>query len=87
MATVTVGSIRRESAGSNTLIIASLTGVSDDYTWASGLPNAVAYWCNATDDPTQTREKIDVTATDGDFTFYVGADGSRTCDLTVLSKC
>jgi len=43
MAAVTASSIIRESVGSLTLHIATFASV-DSSTWASGLPNAMAWW-------------------------------------------
>lgn len=85
MAAVTVSTIKRESAGSNTLIRASLTNVQQSYTWASGIQEIVGYWINATNSPTQTDEDIDITLSGSTFTFKVGA-GTRTADLCVLAK-
>lgn len=43
MAAVTPSSVVRESMGSLTLHIATFASV-DSSTWASGLPNAIAWW-------------------------------------------
>ena len=83
MATLTA--IRRESAGSNTLIRAQFTDMTDGSGWQSKIQSIVAFWCNPTDDPTQTDEAIDVSLSGSDFTFHVGA-GSRSLDLMVLAK-
>lgn len=82
---IAVSTIKRESAGSNTLIRASLTGVADTLTWDSGIKEIVGWWCNGTDDPTQTQEQIDVQLSGTTFTFSVGGD-TRTADLCVLAK-
>jgi hypothetical protein len=82
---IAVASIKRESAGSNTLIRAKLTGVADTLTWASGIQEIVGYWANGTDNPTQHDEAIDVQLSGSTFTFSVGA-GTRTADLMVLAK-
>jgi hypothetical protein len=82
---IAVSTIKRESAGSNTLIRASLTGVADTLTWASGIKEIVGYWANATDNPTQTDEAIDVQLSGSTFTFSVGA-GTRTVDFCILAK-
>ena len=82
---IAVSTIKRESAGSNTLIRAKLTGVADTLTWASGIQEIVGYWANGTDNPTQTDEAIDVQLSGSTFTFSVGA-GTRTADLMVLAK-
>ena len=83
--TIAVGTIRRESAGSNTLIRASLTGVADTLTWDSGIKEIVGYWVNPTDNPTQTDEAIDAQLSGTTFTFSVGA-GTRTADICILAK-
>jgi hypothetical protein len=77
--------IRRESAGSNTLIRASLEGVAAGLTWDSGIKEIVGYWCCPTDDPTQAQECIDVQLSGSTFSFSVGGD-TRTADLIILAK-
>lgn len=83
----TLSTVYRESAGSNTLLRCAFTAVSNNDTWASGLPNnVVGFWMDATSAPTQGKEKIDVAYSNGTFTFYEGGDGSRTGQLCVLIK-
>lgn len=85
MAAVTVSSIRRESAGSNTLIRAKLASVDSGDTWASGIKEIVAYWATGTDNPIQHDEGIDVSLSGSTFTFS-SSSGSRTAELCVLAK-
>jgi hypothetical protein len=59
MAAVTPTTVTRESMGSLTLHIATFTSI-DSSTWASGLPNAVAYWSNQL---TPAMGSIGITAT------------------------
>ena len=81
----TLSDLQRNSAGSNTLIRASFTSVANGETWDSGIQEIVGWWCNATDNPTQTQEQIDVSLSGSTFTFNVGGD-TRSCDLCVLAK-
>ena len=80
--------IKRQSAGSNTLITAAFTDIDDGDTWTSNIPSVVGYWCNLTDAPSTGKEGCDVTLTTpatGVFTFNTGED-SRTGTLHVLCK-
>jgi hypothetical protein len=78
-----------ENAGSKVLHIVTFPDTADDTnTWASGIQGIVGYWANGTDDPTQTKEGIDVRITDtatGTFTFSLGED-NRSFILYVLSN-
>jgi hypothetical protein len=75
-----------ENAGSKVLHIATFAATADDGdTWASGLSGIVGYWANGTDDPTQTKEGIDVSEASGTFTFNLGED-NRGIMLYVLSN-
>lgn len=86
MAAVTPSTTYRESLGSLTLLKFSFANTTDDGdTYASGLPNVWGYWANGTDDPTQTKEGIDVSESSGTFTFSLGED-NRSFDLYVLAK-
>jgi len=88
---ITPESITRHSAGSNTLISATFAAdeVDDGETWTSNIPSVVGWWFNANDDPTQTKEKVDVTLTTpttGVFTFHTSDADDRTGILHVLCK-
>ena len=86
MAAITPSSVLRENAGSTTLHIATFAAtVDDDDTWASAISHIVGYWANGTDDPTQTKEAIDVSLSTSTFTFRCGED-NRGIMLYVLSK-
>jgi hypothetical protein len=85
MAAKTPSSTITENFGSKTLYKMTFTDIDDGDTYASAIIDAVAYWCNPTDVPTQTQEGVDVgyTATTGAVVFYTGED-NRTCDLYML---
>ena len=87
MAAKTPDSIQQESLGSLKLIIAtfSTNDIDDTDTWASGIQGIVGYWANATDDPTQAKEGIDVALSTSTFTFSTGED-NRTGMVYVLAK-
>ncbi len=87
---ITPSSISRQSAGSNTLIIATFAtdAVDDGETWTSNIPSVITQWFNSTDSPTQGKEKVDVTLTTaatGKFTFNTG-ENDRAGNLYVLAK-
>ena len=77
--------VKSESFGSMRLVVATFANIDDGGTWVSGLPNAVGYWANKTNDPTQTDEGIDVSFSAGTFTFSVGENSSSGI-LYVLTK-
>ena len=87
MGAKTPDSVVVENFGTKTMYkcIFSTNDIDDGDTYASAILDAVAYWCNGTDDPTQTKEGIDVgyVATTGAFTFYTGED-NRTGELYIL---
>lgn len=87
MAAISPSSIVRESVGSLTAIIATFANTADDGdTWASGLgSNVVSFTAVGTDDPTQTKEGIDVSNSSGTFTFNLGED-NRSFILTVYAR-
>jgi len=87
MAAKTPDSVLRESTGSLTLHIAvfSTNDIDDGDTYASGIKEIVGYWANGTDDPTQTKEGIDVSLSSSTFTFNTG-ENDRTGILYVLSR-
>lgn len=85
---ITPDKITAESFGNMKLLVAEFSTadvVDDGETWVSGLPNALAYWFNATNDGTQTNEAVDVSFSAGTFTFNTGED-NRTGTLYVLTK-
>ncbi len=85
----TPDSVITENFGQNTLYIAtfSTNDIDDGDTWTSKITSVINQWANATDDPTQTKEGIDVgyTQTTGKFTFYTG-ENNRTGQLCILAK-
>ena len=86
----TPDSVLTENFGQNTLYIAtfSTNDIDDADTWTSNIPSVIAQWANATDNPTQEKEGIDVgltTVATGVFTFYT-AENNRTGQLYVLAK-
>ena len=77
-----------ENAGSKVLHICPFASTTDDTDyWTSKIGGVVGYWANGTDNPTQTKEGIDVafTATNSVFTFNIGED-NRGFTLYVLSN-
>lgn len=89
MAAITPSAISRQSAGSNTEIIATFTDIDDGDTYTSNIPSVVGFWANGTDAPGTTGNTgIDVTlttATTGLFTFNTAED-NRTGVLHILAK-
>ena len=87
MAAKTPDSILTENTGSSTMHIAtfSTNDIDDGDTWTSGIPSVIGFWAHATDDPTITKESIDVGQSAGVFTFYTG-EANRQGILYVLSK-
>lgn len=89
MAAKTPSAISRQSAGSNTEIIATFTDIDNADTYKSNIPSVVGYWATGTDAPTNKgHENIDVTlttASNGTFTFNTGED-NRTGILHILAK-
>lgn len=93
MAARTPSTIKRDSAGSNTLFTITFTDLDDNDTYSSKIHSVVGHFVNCTDDPTQKAEGIDakheqhVAGQDNDsrFTFYCGED-NRAAVLYVLAK-
>jgi hypothetical protein len=87
MAAKTPDSIIRESMGSLTAHIATFVtnDIDNDDTWESGIQNIVWWSATAIDDPTQTKEGIDVSLSGSTFTFRTGED-NREGKVLVLSK-
>lgn len=87
MAAKTPDSVKSDSFGSMRLVTATFAtnDIDDGDTWVSGLPNAMAFWANGTDDPTQEKEGIDVSFSAGTFTFSAG-EANRQGILYVLTK-
>ena len=81
----------QHSIGSNRLIIATFSDIDDNDTWETNMPSITAFWTNATDNPTQGKEKIDASLSNttvgkpGIFTFYTG-EASRAGMVYVLSR-
>jgi hypothetical protein len=70
-----------------TLYIATFAATADnDDTWDSAISHIIGYWANGTDDPTQGKEKIDVSLSSTDtFTFRTG-ENNRGIMLYVLAR-
>lgn len=93
MAAKTPSTIKRDSAGSNTLFTLTFTDIDDGDTYSSHIPEVVAWWINRTDGPTQKKEGIDAKHeqniygidSTSRFTFYCGEDDC-TANLYVLAK-
>lgn len=82
----TPSSLLKESVGSMSIWIAKFTDIDDTDTYASGITDIVAAWCDATDVPTgASYEGIDVGYTSaGAITFNTGED-NRTGNLYILA--
>jgi hypothetical protein len=88
MAAQTAVSVVRENLGSLTLHIFTFSAVTGTDTFASGLPNVVSYWAQATDTSMGTaiaREGVNVSNSSGTFTFAVG-QAAIPVTLFVVSK-
>jgi len=74
----TLSTTKRESLGSLTLLIFTLTTVADTETFASGLgSNVIGYWANAiTNESTAGEEDVNVANSSGTFTFYLKTTGT-----------
>jgi len=74
----TLSTTKRESLGSLTLLIFTLTTVADTETFASGLgSNVIGYWANAiTNESTAGDEGVNVANSSGTFTFYLKTTGT-----------
>jgi hypothetical protein len=72
----TVASLRTESMGSRTLLIAKFTDVVTGDTWVSGLGNQpIAWWITATTAPgTQTNAGVMASFSSGTFTMVPDED-------------
>ncbi len=85
--------VKRNSVGNLTLSTIAFTDIDTGDTYDSGIPAAVAYWANATDDPTINREDVSVGYAEqvvgsdvkGRFTFFSSED-DRVVNLYVLSR-
>lgn len=84
MGSVTPSSVTQYNSGSFNLLVCPFADTTDDGdTWASGLETVLGFWANGTDDPTQTKEGIDVSESSGTFTFSLGED-NRSFTLYVM---
>lgn len=79
------GTIIRESFGSLQLHKIPFTDIDNTNTYVSGISRIVGYWVQATDEPTQTAEGIDVAESSGTFTFST-SEANREGTLYVLSE-
>jgi hypothetical protein len=82
MAAKTPSTIKRESNGSNNLLICTFTDIDDTDTWTSGMNSVIGAWVNATDGVTGG---IDVAESAGVFTFST-ASANRTAQVYVIVK-
>ena len=80
----TLSSTLRESTGSLTLFIFTLTSVADADTYASGLTAVVGYWANSEASETAGEEGVNVTESSGTFTLNLKTTG--TVKLYVLAR-
>jgi hypothetical protein len=87
MAAKTPSTVRRESAGSQTKIVATFTDIDDTDTWASGLGTNVQdyYFVRKEDPATQANTGVAVAFSAGTFTFHAEEDNS-TGDLVVFGN-
>jgi hypothetical protein len=75
MAAKTPSTIRRESAGSQTKIVAYFTDIDDTDTWASKLPGVQDWAFSRIDNPTNNSAAgLTVAHSSGTFTFYCDED-------------
>ena len=54
-------------------------------TYATGLPNAIAYWANGTDVPSITDEGVGVSVSNNTATFTTG-EAAREVDFYLLTR-
>lgn len=82
----TLSTTVRESVGSLTLYIFTLTSTADTNTFASGLgANVVGFWASSsTNEGTAGDEGVNVANSSGTFTFYLKTTG--TVILYVLAR-
>jgi len=94
MADRTHSTASSHSIGDLTLAVIRFTDIDTGDTYSSGIPSAVAYWANGTDDPTQNLETVGVkyemdipggAKNAGRFTF-VTEEADRAVALYVLSR-
>ena len=87
MAVKTPDSIQRESLGSLTLFVClfETANIDDGDTYATGLPNVVGQWFNATKDVTQGGEGMNISESSGTLTFIAPED-DVTGTLYILAK-
>lgn len=85
MAAKTPSSVNSYNMGALTLSIASFTDIDSGDTYATGLPNAIAYWANGTDVPSITDEGVGVSVSNNTATFTTG-EANRTVDFYLLTR-
>lgn len=87
MAPKTPDSIIRENVGSLNLLICDFTtaNIDDGDTYATGLPNIVAQWFNATKDVTQGGEGMNISESSGTLTF-ISPEDDVTGKLFILTR-
>ena len=75
MAAMTPTSTTRDNLGSLNLVTALFPGTADDAdTWASGLKGIAFFHAQGLDNPTQEAEGIEVSESNGTFTFNLAED-------------
>lgn len=73
MAAIVPTNTRKVNMGSDSLVIATFTTVSDGDTWASGVSAIVSKWVDMNGNPTtQASAGFASTFSAGTFTFYPG---------------
>lgn len=87
MAAKTPDSIIRENVGSLNLLICdfSTTNIDNEDTYATGLPNIVGCWFNASLDPTQGGEGMNIAESSGTLTFHA-PENNVTGKLFILTR-
>lgn len=87
MAAQTAATTTRSTWGDMTLHIFTFTSVTGADTFASGLPNVVAFWATSlfNGGTTTTGNGLSVSNSSGTFTFCIGTAATG-CTLFVLSK-
>jgi len=87
MAAKTPDSIIRENLGSLNLLICpfATANIDNEDTYATGLPNIVGQWFNASKDPTQGGEGMNISESSGTLTFNA-PENDVTGTLFILTR-
>ena len=77
MAAITTSRTERHSAGDLTLFVFTFSSIADADTFASGLPNVVAWWGNQeVNEGTAGEEGVNISEASGTFTFFLKTAGA-----------